>query len=45
MITYIFRKVSILNWFFYFYFFNMDISLDIKFVGMKLFTGDHTIHV
>ena len=45
MITYIFRKLWILNRFFYIYFLNMDISLDIKFSVMKLFTDDYKIHV
>ena len=45
MVNFIFRKLSILNQFFYFYFLNMDISLDIQVPGMKICTGSHKILV
>ena len=43
MINLIFRKLLILNQFFDFYFFNMDISLGICFPKMKFCIVSHTI--
>ena len=43
MVYFIFRKLLILNRFSYFYFLNMNISLDICFPMMTFFVVGHTI--